>query len=104
MLATIGGNRYRTLPDVPAFSELGIDLDFRGWVGAFAPVGVSREIVNRLNGEINKILSNTEFNDKYLVPGSVEFKATSPEEFAKFLKADRELAARLTKLAKVKPE
>ena len=104
VLATIGANRYRTLPDVPAFSELGIDMDFRGWVGAFAPVGISRDIVTRLNTEINKVLANPEFNEKYLVPGSVEFKPTKPEEFGRFLKVDRELAARLTKLAKVKPE
>ena len=104
VLATIGPNRYRNLPDAPSFAELGYDVDFRGWVGAFAPVGISRDIVVRLNAEINKVLSDTAFGEKFLVPGSIEFKAATPEEFGKFLKADREVAGRLTKLAKVKPE
>ncbi len=104
VLATIGPNRYRNLPDVPSFAELGYDMDFRGWVGAFAPTGTSRDIVQRLNTEINKVLADTAFGEKFLIPGSVEFKAGSPEEFGRFLKVDRELAGRLTKLAKVKPE
>jgi len=104
VLATIGPNRYRTLPDVPSFAELGYDVDFRGWVGAFAPTGTPRDIIARLNNEINKVLSDNAFNEKFLVPGSVEFKPGTPEEFGRFIKVDRELAGRLTKLAKVKPE
>lgn len=104
VLGTLGPNRYRTLPDVPSFAELGYDMDFRGWVGAFAPAGTPRDIVQRLNTEINKVLADADFGDRFLVPASVEFKATTPDEFARFLKVDRELAGRLTKLAKVKPE
>ncbi len=104
VLATIGPSRYRTLPDVPSFAELGYDMDFRGWVGAFAPTGTARDIIQRLNAEINKVLADAAFGERFLVPASVEFKAATPEEFAKFLKVDRELAGRLTKLAKVKPE
>ena len=104
VLATIGPNRYRTLPDTPSFAELGYNMDFRGWVGAFAPAGAPRDIIQRLNAEINKVLGDAAFGEKFLVPGSVEFKAGTPDEFAKFLKVDRELAGRLTKLAKVKPE
>lgn len=104
VLGTLGPNRYRTLPDVPSFAELGYDVDFRGWVGAFAPAGTPRDIVQRLNAEINKVLADTEFGEKFLVPASVEFKATTPDEFGRFLKVDRELAGRLTRLAKVKPE
>ena len=66
--------------------------------------GTSRDIIVRLNTEINKVLSDTAFGEKFLVPGSVEFKPGTPEEFGRFLKVDRELAGRLTKLAKVKPE
>ena len=104
VLATIGPNRYRNLPDAPSFAELGYDMDFRGWVGAFAPTGTSREVILRLNTEINRVLADAAFGEKFLIPGSVEFKAGTPEEFGKFLKVDRELAGRLTKLAKIKPE
>jgi tripartite-type tricarboxylate transporter receptor subunit TctC len=104
VLGTIGPNRYRTLPDVPSFAELGLDVDFRGWVGAFAPAGTPRDIIGRLNGDINRVLADPKFAERFLVPASVEYKPQTPEEFAKFLKADRDMAGRLVKLAKVKPE
>ena len=103
-LATIGPTRYRTLPDVPSFGELGYDVDFRGWVGVFAPAGTSRDIILKLNGEINRIIGDQKFIEKFLVPASVEHRGGTPEQFAAFLKADRETAGRLVKLTKVVPE
>jgi tripartite-type tricarboxylate transporter receptor subunit TctC len=103
-LATIGPRRSPALPEAPSFSELGYDLDFRGWVGMFAPVGTPRDIVLRLNAEINRLVADPAFAGKYLAPASVEPRGGTPEEFAAFLKTDRETAARLTKLADVKPQ
>ena len=103
-LATIGPTRFRTLPDVVSFSELGYDLDFRGWVGMLGPAATPRDIVLKLNGEINKIIADEKFAERFLTPASIEPKGGTPEEFAAFLKADRETAGRLSKLAKVKPQ
>ena len=103
-LATIGPSRYVTLPDVPSFAELGYDVDFRGWVGVFAPAGTPREIVLKLNGEINRIIADPGFGERFLVPASVERSGGTPEEFAAFLKADRETAGKLTRLANVIPQ
>jgi len=104
VLATIGPKRYQTLPEAPSFAELGYDVDFRGWVGVFAPAGTPQEIVLKLNSEINRIIADPAFGDRFLLPASVERKGGTPEEFAVFLKADRETAGRLTRLAKVKPQ
>jgi tripartite-type tricarboxylate transporter receptor subunit TctC len=103
-LATIGPARYPTLPDVPSFSELGYDLDFRGWVGVFAPAGTPGEVVSRLNAEINRIIGDPKFIERFLVPASIEHRGGTPEQFASFLKSDRETAGRLVKLTKVQPE
>ena len=103
-IATIGPARYKTLPDVPSFAELGYDLDFRGWVGVFAPAGTPREVVNKLNAEFNKVIAQPAFIEKYFVPASVELRGGTPEQFATFLKADRELAGKLVKLTKVTPQ
>ncbi len=103
-LATIGPGRYQTLPEVPSFGELGYDVDFRGWVGVFAPAGTPREIVSKLNAEINRLISDPAFGERFLLPASVERRGGTPEEFAAFLKADRETAGKLTKLANVKPQ
>ena len=103
-LATIGPKRSSHLPDTPSFGELGFDLDFRGWVGSFAPPGTPREIVQRLNAEMGKLVADPAFVARYLTAASVEPVGGTPEEFAAFLKKDRETAAQLTRLANVKPQ
>ncbi len=103
-LATIGPKRSVHLPETPSFAELGFDLDFRGWVGSFAPPGTPKEIVQRLNAEMGRLVADSAFVARYFTPASVEPVGGTPEEFAAFLKKDRETAARLTRLANVKPD
>ena len=103
-IATIGTKRAAQLPDAPSFKELGYDLDFLGWVGAFAPAGTPRDIVTRLNGEMQKLVNAPGFVAKFISPQGMDPRGGTPEEFAAFIKADREVAARLVKLAGVKPE
>ncbi len=92
------------LPDTPSFGELGYDLDFRGWVGSFAPTGTPKEIIQRLNAEMGKLVADPAFVGRYFTPASVEPVGGTPEQFAAFLKKDRETAERLTRLANVKPQ
>ena len=101
-LATIGPRRSPHLPDTPSFGELGIDLDFRGWVCAFGPPGTPADIVQKMNAEFGRLVRDPAFVAKFLTPASVEAAGGTPEEFAVFLRKDRETAARLTKLANVK--
>lgn len=103
VLGTIGPTRFRGLPEVPSFSELGYDVDFRGWVGVFAPAGTPREVIQKLNGEINRIIAEPSFDERFLQRASIERKGGSPEEFGAFLKKDHETAGRLMKLTNIKP-
>jgi tripartite-type tricarboxylate transporter receptor subunit TctC len=73
-------------------------------VGVFAPAGTPRDIVSKLNGEINKVIGEAKFIERFFVPASVEHRGGTPEQFAAFLKADREMAGKLVKLAKVQPQ
>ena len=103
-LATIGQKRSPQLPDVPSFSELGLDLDFRGFVGVFAPAATPREVVARLNAEMNRLITDPEFARLHLERSAIEPRGGTTEEFAAFLRKDRETAGRLSKLANVKPQ
>ncbi|HSS13867.1 MAG TPA: tripartite tricarboxylate transporter substrate-binding protein, partial [Rhizomicrobium sp.] len=48
------------VPDVPTMAEQGYkDLTFTGWFGLLAPAGVSPAIVNRLNAEVQEIVTWT---------------------------------------------
>lgn len=100
-LAVIGSRRSAQLPDVPTFQELGLELQVRSWLGLFAPAATAPEIVRRLNTEIAKILADPAFREQNLVGRAIVPVGDSPENFAEFLRADREMAAKLVKLAGV---
>jgi tripartite-type tricarboxylate transporter receptor subunit TctC len=57
--------RDRQFPDVPTMAESGYpDVEAVTWVGIFAPAGTPREIVSRLNGDINRILQDADIKAK----------------------------------------
>ena len=103
-LALSGSRRSALMPDVPTFEELGLDLQVRPWLGMFAPAETPVEIIRRLNAEIAKILRDPKFREQQLTARALDPAGESPEEFAGFLKADRERAAKLVKIAGVKPD
>ncbi len=69
-LAVSGEARARELPDIPTFKELGIPLvEPSSWFGLFAPKGTPRELVTRLNGDVNDLLKTPEMQDKFAALG-----------------------------------
>ena len=98
VLAITGDKRLAILPEAPSFKEAGMDLPVRTWYGLFGPAGLPKDVVQRLNVETVRISAQPAFIEKFLTaigmspPGNL-----SPEEFAAFLKRDRE---RFTELAK----
>ncbi|MFM9970384.1 MAG: Bug family tripartite tricarboxylate transporter substrate binding protein [Burkholderiales bacterium] len=103
-LLVTGRKRSAMMPEVPSFFDVGFDLDYLGWYGLFAPSATPRGLVQRLNDELNKIVQDPEFSKRVLTPLSAEPNGGSTEEFAAFLKADRETAAKLVKIAGLKAE
>jgi tripartite-type tricarboxylate transporter receptor subunit TctC len=101
-LAMVGTRRSASAPDVPSFSEQGLEFGARGWMGMFAPAGAPRDIVRRLNGEVAKIIAEPRFKDQYLTSQAIVPAGEPPEQFSEFLKIDREDAAKLVKTAGVR--
>ena len=96
----MSGERF--LPEVPTFEEQGYDLDFRNWNGMFVPAATPDEVVKRWNTEVNRILDDRRFVEKYLGPMAVTPAGGTPEDFGAFMKKDRETAAMLVKLSGMK--
>ncbi len=106
-LATTGHKRYAAMPEVPLLKEAGVgaDLDASTWVGLFAPAKTPRAIITRLNAEVNKLLADRAYTDKYLLAfGFQPEDPNTPEQFAEFLKQDRQTYANLIKLTGIKDE
>jgi tripartite-type tricarboxylate transporter receptor subunit TctC len=98
-LAIPGEKRIRLLPNVPSFSEVGLPkVDFRNWLGLFAPGGTPANIVAKLSTDVSGVLRSPEFIDKYLTPGGFDPIGGTPEEFARFLQEDRKVGEMLAKM------
>jgi tripartite-type tricarboxylate transporter receptor subunit TctC len=93
LLAVSTGNRSGVAPDVPTVAEAadipGFDIAL--WQGFFAPRATPKEIVERLNTEINKILRDGDVKAKLVEQGAdvtpmsvAEFSAFAKGEIAKF--------------------
>jgi tripartite-type tricarboxylate transporter receptor subunit TctC len=53
----------------------------------FATAGTPRDVVMKLNAEIQKILADPDFREKFLAPQMFEPMGSTPEEFADHIKA-----------------
>jgi tripartite-type tricarboxylate transporter receptor subunit TctC len=87
-LAVSTPQRNASFPNVPTATEAGVPgYDFASWGGVFAPAGTPRDVVMRLNSEIGKALASPDLVKRFDDMGLVA-KASSPEEFGKFLFAE----------------
>ncbi len=87
-LAVTSAKRSSSLPDVPTVAESGYkDFDVSTWYGLFMPAATPKDIVTRVNGEVNKLLATQEMKDAILAQGA-EPQAMTPEQFGSLLKTD----------------
>jgi tripartite-type tricarboxylate transporter receptor subunit TctC len=102
-LAVSGKARNPLIPDVPTFAESGEpEFDASFYFGLAAPAGTPREMVAKFAAESSKIVNTAEFKDKYLANLGFEPVGDTPEQFAAFLKTDREIAAKKVKASGAK--
>jgi tripartite-type tricarboxylate transporter receptor subunit TctC len=96
MLAVTNKTRVALWPDVPAASEAVPGYESGGWFGYVAPAGTPRDIVARLNAEINRAIRDPDVSAK-LESAGLTVVAETPEYFAQFLKSDYEKYGKLVK-------
>jgi len=97
-LALVNNIRTPLLPEVPTLADLGYKgAPSETWYGLFAPPGTPKEIVDRLNGEIVKVVSDPAFREKYIISRGLVPALDTPEEFARDIKAGRVGAEQVVK-------
>jgi tripartite-type tricarboxylate transporter receptor subunit TctC len=102
-VATLGGERNRTTPEIPTMGETLPGYQVSNWIGLFAPAGTPPEIVNRWNAEVQKVMRSPEI-EKRLETEGAKFVPTTPQSFAAFQKAEAEKWAEAIRKAGIKPE
>jgi len=90
-LAVTGQARSPRFPDVPTFTELGLDGfdDILQWYGVSGPAGMDSAIVNTLNDSLNKTLKSSEVDKRLEIEAVVPMPMT-PKEFAAYVHKDLE--------------
>ncbi len=87
-LATTGSKRSPSLPDVPTMIEAGFNgFVLTPWWGVFAPARTPRDIVTKLNADIVGVLKLPEVKESFTAQGA-DIVADSPDEFARYVKAE----------------
>lgn len=87
-IAVTSLKRTSFVPGVPTVDESGVPgYEVLVWFGVVAPTGVPRDIIGRLNAEINKILLMPDVRERFLA-GGVEPVGGTPEKFGEHLKVE----------------
>jgi len=100
-LAVSSPQRSPVLPDVPAIAEFVPGYSGTLWIGLFAPTGVPREVMDRLQDGMRQAMADKEMRDKLEAQGvelaGTAAKPVTPDEFAALLKQDIAKWARIVK-------
>jgi tripartite-type tricarboxylate transporter receptor subunit TctC len=99
-LAVSSATRSPALPEVPTIAEAGVPgAEFTFWVGMLAPAATPRDIVDRLNAEVQKAAQSPEIKQRLTTLGG-DAMPMSPAEFDAFLHREYESLGRVMRGAK----
>jgi tripartite-type tricarboxylate transporter receptor subunit TctC len=87
-LAVTSAKRSPALPDVPTLLESGINVEAYLWTGLFAPAATPTAVVNKLNAEIARYMTEPQTNTWLMSSLGGEFAPHTPEQFGAFLASD----------------
>ena len=87
-LAVSGEKRATSLPDIPTFQELGIPLvEPSSWFALYAPAGTPKEIIAKINADVNAIINEPAMREKLNNLG-FQLKGGSPADLAAAMAPD----------------
>jgi tripartite-type tricarboxylate transporter receptor subunit TctC len=101
-LAVTTPKRVPQLAQIPTMLEAGMTgYEMTNWYGVMAPANTPREIVSKLNAEINRIVALPDAKTRLEDVGT-QLDPKSPEQFAEFLRSEVAKYARVVKTANVR--
>jgi tripartite-type tricarboxylate transporter receptor subunit TctC len=96
-LGVTSDKRFPGLPAVPTIAEAGVPgYAMTNWYGMLAPAGMPRASLTKLHAEVTRILNLPELKERLSSEGA-EVVASTPEQFAAFLKNEMAIAAKIVK-------
>ncbi len=96
--------RLDAFPQLPTIAESGVPgFDATQWYGIVAPAGTPVDIVRKLNETIVSIMGSKDMKERLNTEGAIA-AANTPEEFARFIEAERRRWGAVVKAAGMRPD
>ena len=87
-LAVTSASRSSLAPELPTMAESGLPgFELSTWFAFFAPAGTPRTIVDKIAGDMRRVLTQPDMQQRLAAIG-VDVKASSPDELAAFQRAE----------------
>ncbi len=94
-LAVTGATRSPQLPDVPTVMESGVPgYEAYVWMGLLAPKGTPAPIIDKIQREVVAVLAAPEVKS-YMATAGIEIVGSTPAEFGRFFRSEKELWAKV---------
>jgi tripartite-type tricarboxylate transporter receptor subunit TctC len=102
-IAVTTAKRSPGMPDVPTFQESGVPgFDTYEWYGMFAPAGIPRSALQKLNRDISSVVHKPELSARLNSMGCIPTTNT-PQEFAAFVKSEMQKWGSLARKVNLQP-
>jgi tripartite-type tricarboxylate transporter receptor subunit TctC len=102
-LAATGAKRNADFPDVPTFSELGINgMDYEQWFGVMGPANMPKPVVDKLAAAMDQVLRMPDVRER-LVGMALEVAQPGPDEMKRKVEGDAQRWQKLAVELDIKP-
>jgi tripartite-type tricarboxylate transporter receptor subunit TctC len=98
LLAVSSGKRDKTLPDLPALSELFPGFNAVGWNAMLAPAGTPKDILERLSTEVQRAVKDPAMVARF-DQMAVDAVGSTPQELAELIRTDYKVYGEVVKAA-----
>jgi tripartite-type tricarboxylate transporter receptor subunit TctC len=103
-LGVSSAQRSSALKDVPTIAESGVPgFDYNLWVGLFGPAGMSAELVDRINKDVQRALASPEIKERFANLGAEPMPMT-PAQFKSFVRGEVDESSKIVKAAGIKAQ
>jgi tripartite-type tricarboxylate transporter receptor subunit TctC len=102
LLAVPGTTRSPLFPDAPTMTEAGTNVAITWTSGVYAPRGIPRDIVTRLNREIGRVMQTPETRARLTAMAAEVMPPMTPEQFAEHQQKARDHFGAVVRAANIK--
>jgi tripartite-type tricarboxylate transporter receptor subunit TctC len=103
VLAVTAPQRLPNLPDLPVVAEAIPGFTSYGWYAIMAPAGTSRDVVKKMNEDVNAVLSEPDMVARLRDLATYDVGGT-PEQLDRFIRSERERLGKAARAAKIELE